>query len=485
MTSSATAASLPGGNTVLVEIVDRVAWVTMNRPEKRNAINPALSFEMLDVFEALDSDERCGALVLTGAGEAYSSGMDLREYFRATDKLSYDERLKVMRKSALAQWKRLQFYGKPTIAMVNGWCFGGAFNSMIACDLAIAAEDATFGLSEINWGIIPAGTVTKAVASVMGQRDTMYYIMTGETFDGRKAASMGLVNEAVPRAELRARVQKLAAHPDREKSHGAAHRQARGAPRARHVVGGRRGLFVRKTRPVALSRPRKGPREGHDAVPRRQIVPAGTGRLSPRQLSARVTVQRQAIALRPLLRPRSVAIVGVSPEAGSLGGNVLTNLTRIGFKGDIHLVSRNNREIGGRTCVGSIDELPDGIDVAVLAVPRQASVDAVKACVRRKIGAALVFASGFAEMDEAGRADQDAMARIANDGEAGAVRTELHRPGQSDRPRRTDIRAAVIAGTSPRTRHRRRHPKRRHVLDLAAGLAGEGAQALHRRLHRQ
>jgi len=128
-----------------------------------------------------------------------------------------------------------------------------------------------------------------------------------------------------------------------------------------------------------------------------------------------VTVQRQAIALRPLLRPRSVAIVGVSPEAGSLGGNVLSNLTRIGFKGDIHLVSRNNREIGGRVCVGSIDELPDGIDVAVLAVPRQATVDAVQACVRRKIGAALVFASGFAEMDEAGRADQEAMARIANE----------------------------------------------------------------------
>jgi acetate---CoA ligase (ADP-forming) len=128
-----------------------------------------------------------------------------------------------------------------------------------------------------------------------------------------------------------------------------------------------------------------------------------------------VTAERQAIALRPLLRPRSVAIVGVSPDAGSLGGNVLTNLTRIGFKGDIHLVSRNNREIGGRACVGSIDELPAGVDVAVLAVPRQASIDAVKACVRRKIGAALVFASGFAEMDEAGRADQDAMARIANE----------------------------------------------------------------------
>jgi acyl-CoA synthetase (NDP forming) len=128
-----------------------------------------------------------------------------------------------------------------------------------------------------------------------------------------------------------------------------------------------------------------------------------------------VAAERQAISLQPLLRPRSVAIVGVSPEAGSLGGNVLANLTRIGFKGDIHLVSRNNREIGGRTCVGSIDELPDGIDVAVLAMPRQATVDAVQACVRRKIGAALVFASGFAEMDEAGRADQDAMARIADE----------------------------------------------------------------------
>ena len=128
-----------------------------------------------------------------------------------------------------------------------------------------------------------------------------------------------------------------------------------------------------------------------------------------------MTAERQAIALRPLLRPRSVAIVGVSPEAGSLGGNVLANLIRIGFGGDIHLVSRSNREIDGRTCVGAIDELPEGIDVAVLAVPRQASIDAVKACVRRDIGAVLAFASGFAEMDEAGRADQDAMARIANE----------------------------------------------------------------------
>jgi acyl-CoA synthetase (NDP forming) len=129
-----------------------------------------------------------------------------------------------------------------------------------------------------------------------------------------------------------------------------------------------------------------------------------------------VAAERQPVALRSLIQPRSVAIVGVSPEPGSLGNNVLTNLTRIGFSGDIHLVSRNNREIGGRVCVASIDELPDGVDVAVLAVPQKATVDALKACVRRKIGAAMVFASGFAEMDEAGSAEQEILARTAAEG---------------------------------------------------------------------
>jgi len=123
-----------------------------------------------------------------------------------------------------------------------------------------------------------------------------------------------------------------------------------------------------------------------------------------------------AVGLTRLLRPRSVAIVGVSPEPGSIGANALDNLTGIGFKGDIHLVSRTNREIGGRRCYSSIDELPDGIDAAVLAVPRQATVDAIKACVRRRVGAAVVFAAGFAEMDAAGRAEQETLANLARDG---------------------------------------------------------------------
>jgi len=201
--------SLPGGKTVLVSIENKIAWVTLNRPEKRNAISPELCNEMLQVLDALEADTRVGVLVLTGAGDAYSAGMDLREFFRASDPLTVEQRAVFTRSSAQWQWRRLGNFLKPTICMVNGWCFGGAFNSMIACDIAIAAEEARFGLSEINWGIIPAGNVLKNTSAVINRRNLLYYTMTGEPFDGAKAAEMGLVNEAVPLAKLKARVTEL------------------------------------------------------------------------------------------------------------------------------------------------------------------------------------------------------------------------------------------------------------------------------------
>jgi feruloyl-CoA hydratase/lyase len=210
VSTSATEKPVPGGKNVLVEFEDGIAWVSLNRPEKRNAMNPALAYEMFEVLEALEIDDRAGVLVLTGTGESFSAGMDLKEYFRATDGLPTLERLRIYRVNAMWQWRLLAPYPKPTIAMVNGWCFGGAFTPLISCDLAIAAEDAVFGLSEINWGIIPAGIVTKAVAQVMNQRDALYYIMTGETFDGKRAKEVGLVNDAVPKDQLRERTRKLA-----------------------------------------------------------------------------------------------------------------------------------------------------------------------------------------------------------------------------------------------------------------------------------
>ncbi len=194
---------------VLLERSDGIAWITLNRPAKRNAISPPLVYRMVEVLAELEVDDSVKVVVLTGAGNAFSAGMDLRDYFRATDGKPA-EQMKLFRANALWQWKQLRFFAKPTIAMVNGFCFGGAFTPLISCDLAIASDDATFGLSEINWGIIPAGVVNRAVAQVMNERDAMYYVMTGEPFDGRKAASMGLINESVPADRLRARVTELA-----------------------------------------------------------------------------------------------------------------------------------------------------------------------------------------------------------------------------------------------------------------------------------
>ena len=114
-----------------------------------------------------------------------------------------------------------------------------------------------------------------------------------------------------------------------------------------------------------------------------------------------------------LLHPRSVAIVGISPDPGSMGGRSLANLEIFKFAGDIHLVSRTNAEVKGRACVPTIDDLPDGVDAAILAVPQKGVVDAVAACGRRGIKGAVVYAAGFAEAGEEGRAEQDRLTAVA------------------------------------------------------------------------
>jgi trans-feruloyl-CoA hydratase/vanillin synthase len=196
--------------TVRVTLEDGIAWVELNRPDKRNAMNPTLNAEMVDVLERLDADDGCGVVVLTGAGESFSAGMDLKEYFREVDGAPEHVQRRVRRDAAAWQWRLLRTFAKPTIAMVNGWCFGGAFTPLVACDLAIAADEATFGLSEINWGIPPGSVVSRALAETIGSRAALLYIMTGRTFDGRRAAELGLVNSSVPLKRLRTEVEELA-----------------------------------------------------------------------------------------------------------------------------------------------------------------------------------------------------------------------------------------------------------------------------------
>lgn len=187
-----------------------IAWVILNRPEKRNAMSPTLNSEMRQVIEELELDPEAKVLVLTGAGEAWSAGMDLKEYFREVDGKPEIVQQRIRRDASIWQWKLLRMYSKPTIAMVNGWCFGGAFTPLVACDLALADEKAVFGLSEVNWGIPPGNLVSKALADTIGHRKALYYIMTGETFTGSEAAMMGLVNYAFPREQLRAATEELA-----------------------------------------------------------------------------------------------------------------------------------------------------------------------------------------------------------------------------------------------------------------------------------
>jgi trans-feruloyl-CoA hydratase/vanillin synthase len=188
--------------TIKVTKESGITWITLNRPEKRNAMSPQLHQEMDDALDDLAIDADTSVLVLTGAGEAFCAGQDLALFFRAGSK----DPAKMYRARRAAnewRWQKLSTFPKPTIAMINGYCFGGAFTQVCACDFAIAADEAIFGLSEVNWGILPGGIVSWNVAQVLSFRNALYYAMTGDTFDGKTAREIGFVNRSVPRTKLR------------------------------------------------------------------------------------------------------------------------------------------------------------------------------------------------------------------------------------------------------------------------------------------
>jgi trans-feruloyl-CoA hydratase/vanillin synthase len=196
-------------DTVASVVEGGVAWVKFNRPEKRNCMNPKLNRRMLHVLDDLEFRNDVQVLVLSGDGTSWSAGMDLKEYFRETEAKGLAG-VRHSQREAYAWWRRLRWYQKPTIGMINGWCFGGGYGPLFACDIAVAADEAQFGLSEINWGILPGGGATKVAQSLMPFRKAMYHAMTGETIDGKTAAEWGLVTESVPLAQLKSRVAEIA-----------------------------------------------------------------------------------------------------------------------------------------------------------------------------------------------------------------------------------------------------------------------------------
>jgi len=196
-------------DTLLVDVADGIATITLNRPQKKNAMNPALHREMTSALDELRYASTAHVVLITGSGDAFCAGMDLKEFFTdlKDDPAEYD---RVFRIATEWRGRTLRYYPKPTIAVVNGYCFGGAFSIVEGCDLAVAAEEATFGLSEINFKLFPGGSVSKSLANLMRPRDALWYGMTGEPFNGVVAAQIGFVNKAFPRSKLNDEVRKIA-----------------------------------------------------------------------------------------------------------------------------------------------------------------------------------------------------------------------------------------------------------------------------------
>ena len=195
---------------VIVEQHDGISWVYLNRPKKKNAMSPQLHFEMDEALESLEDDPETKLVVIGGMGGNFSAGQDLKKFFRELEDKPIERR---RAQAAANRWRfeRLWKYDKPTIAMIEGYCVGGAFMQLLSTDFAITADTATYSLSEVNWGILPGALVAKLVADACLPRRALYYACTGEAFDGHEAERIGLVDKVVPQEDLQAEVRKLAA----------------------------------------------------------------------------------------------------------------------------------------------------------------------------------------------------------------------------------------------------------------------------------
>lgn len=190
---------------LLVERRDRVAVITINRPEKRNALNIQTRQEGAAVLEELRDDEEVRVVVFTGAGDkAFIAGADIAEFAGRTAITQRD----VM--TARSLFTAIDTFPKPVIAMVNGYCLGGGCELALACDLRIASETASFGQPEINLGIIPGGGGTQRLTRLVGEGHAMQMILTGDIVDARTAFTLGLVNMVVAAADLRATTMEVA-----------------------------------------------------------------------------------------------------------------------------------------------------------------------------------------------------------------------------------------------------------------------------------
>ena len=191
--------------TILVEREGRVAILTINRPDKMNALNDQVRNDMLEILGQIETDAAVGVVVITGAGEkAFIAGADIGEFAGRTP---FDQR-HAMRSPRI--FDVMAGFPKPVIAMINGFCLGGGCELALSCDLRIASEKARFGQPEIKLGLIPGGGGTQRLPRLVGTGHALRLILTGDMIDAAEAKAIGLVELVVPHEELRAKTLELA-----------------------------------------------------------------------------------------------------------------------------------------------------------------------------------------------------------------------------------------------------------------------------------
>jgi enoyl-CoA hydratase len=183
---------------LLVTSGDRIALVTINRPEKLNALNAETKAELLELFNELKNDSTIDIVILTGAGEkSFVAGTDIGE-LTALDETSGKE----FSQQGQKLLQLIENLGKPVIAAVNGYALGGGCELALACHLRIASENAKFGQPEVNLGLIPGYGGTQRLARLIGKGRAMEMILTGNPIDANEAFRVGLVNKVVLQSEL-------------------------------------------------------------------------------------------------------------------------------------------------------------------------------------------------------------------------------------------------------------------------------------------